>query len=164
MTRRLSCVFLLAAACSAGEVDTTETSGYLPGDGLPPFAAGTFAPLGTYQNITGDAFMVRHFGNATELYIAVDGLIAGTAYTAHLHVAPCAAGAGGHYKIDPSVTTTVEANELWLRGTALGDPTTGGALLAGSQYTHRVRAEANSIVVHDPANGAKMACADLLGQ
>jgi hypothetical protein len=45
-------------------------------------------------------------------------------YMAHVHASPCALNtADGHYKIDPTNTATVEANELWpaLSGRAVDD-------------------------------------------
>lgn len=150
-------VLLFAAACSVGEADPdTATSGFNYGN-QPTFASGEFGPLTGYVDIGGDGYMARHFDGSTELYAAVYGLKANVAYTAHLHVAACAANAGGHYKIDPTVTTTMEANELWLHGTSSG----AGLVFMRAVFPHRTRAEAQSIVVHDPANGAKMACADL---
>ena len=91
------------------------------------------------------SFMTRDTGS-TELYLAIDGLKADLGYTAHVHVAPCAANG-----------VTVEANELWLRGRS----SLGGTMFSQATFAHRTRDDAKSIVVHDPINGAKMACADL---
>jgi hypothetical protein len=121
-------------------------------------AGGTFAPLGTYTGVAGRALMVRKLDGQTELSIALTGVTADTAYTAHLHAAPCPYGGGGHYKINPAVVDVQETNELWVAGTS----STTGALYGAATFPHLARGEALSIVVHDPlAAGAKMACADL---
>jgi len=144
---------LFTTACDAGEVDGPTTTGFV----RETVAGGQFKPLAGYQGIGGQGYMTRLPGQ-TELYMAVSGLKGDTMYTAHLHVAPCAAGAGGHYKIDASNPVTVEANELWLKGKS----TRAGTVFAIADFPHVTRNDAKSIVVHDPANGAKMACADLV--
>jgi hypothetical protein len=149
----LGCVF--AAACDAGMVDGPQTTGFTI-DELPTLSGGPFTALAPYQDIDGQAFMTRE-GGSTEVYLAVDGLKADLGYTAHVHVAPCAASGGGHYKIDPNVAMTAESNELWIRGRS----SLAGTMFSQAQFAHRTRADAKSIVVHDPINGAKMACADL---
>jgi hypothetical protein len=150
-------LFVFAAACTAGEVNTTGNTGFTFQD-EPTFSSGEFGPLAGYQDIGGEGYMARQFDGSTELNIAVYGVQPDVAYTAHLHVAACAANAGGHYKIDPSITTTSEANELWLHGHSSG----AGTLFASASFPHRTRDDAKSLVVHDPATGAKMACADLI--
>jgi len=124
--------------------------------------AGVFAPLGAYTGIQGSALLVRTLAGGTQVSLQVTGLTASTLYPAHVHAAPCAqAGGGGHYKRDPSVADTVEANELWL-------PFTTDAAGVGVSWlevlTHAARGDALSVVVHDPSvTGApKMACADLV--
>ena len=154
--RWLTLGLLFAAACDAGLVDPNPTTGFTQ-DELPTFASGAFGPLAGYQGIGGAGGMARQFDGTTDLYLNVGGVTPDTIFTAHLHVAPCAANAGGHYKIDPAITQTIESNELWLRGRS----TPVGTLFALQSFAHRTRADAASIVVHDPVTGAKMACADL---
>jgi hypothetical protein len=157
--RWLTLGLLFSAACDAGQVDGTQSTGFTFDD-LPTLTGGQFAALAPYQDIDGQAFMARQLDGSTELYIAVSGLKADLGYTAHLHVAACAANGGGHYKIDPNNPATVEANELWLRGRS----SLAGTLFSQAAFAHRTRDDAKSIVVHDPINGAKMACADLAEQ
>ena len=129
------------------------------GVSVQSIAGGGFRPIAPYIGIVGRALMVRRIDGKTDLSVELTGLIASTMYTAHLHAAPCQyGGGGGHYKIDPSIVDAVETNELWLRGTT----STTGALLSDGSWSHVTRGEALSIVVHDPASGAKMACADLI--
>lgn len=79
-------------------------------------------------------------------------------YTAHVHDGWCRNGGGAHYKIDPSIAETVEANELWLKfaSNAAGE---GSASLTSS---HVMGGNARSIVLHDPDTKEKIACADIL--
>jgi len=106
--------------------------------------------------ITGTALMVRS-STDTKVWTQVIGLDAGTSYGSHVHDLPCALGGGGHYKIDPSVSGTVEANEIWPLLTANAE----GIGFGYADVTHVARVEAQSIVVHDPSDGARIACADL---
>jgi hypothetical protein len=155
--RSLTVVILFAAACDVGSApDGANSNTAFVDDNTPTLSGGSFGPLGTYTDIGGEAFMARGPGGTT-LYIAVSGLMPDMSYMAHLHVASCANNGGGHYKIDPSITSAVEANELWLHGQS----TPVGTMFVSQDYTHVTRSDAKSIVVHDHANGAKMACADL---
>lgn len=126
---------------------------------LESVSGGSFHPLGVFTNIAGRAIMVRKLDGTTLLSMTVTGVQPTIAYTAHVHVAPCASLGGGHYKLDPTITTASEANELWLRGIS----TANGALAVDAKFSHRTRGEALAIVLHDPQTGSKMACADLLG-
>jgi len=157
MMRWLSLGLLFSAACDLGEVNAPTTTGFAPNGATSVFSGGDFYPLAPYQGIEGQGYMVRLPDETTQLNIFVAGLDPDLMYTAHLHVAPCGAGGGGHYKIDPSVAGTVEANELWLRGMT----TPIGTLYSQDAFAHVTRPDAKSIVVHDPNGGAKMACADL---
>jgi superoxide dismutase, Cu-Zn family len=131
-------------------------------------AGGNFAPLGAYagdagsgKGITGHAQIIRTADGKTTVQLHVEGLTAATAYGAHVHSLPCNVdNAGGHYKIDPSIATADQANEIWP-----GPFTTDadGVGRASVQVDHAARPDAQSVVIHDTANGnAKMACADLL--
>jgi hypothetical protein len=70
--------------------------------------------------------------------------------------------AGAHYKIDPTNAATEAANELW---PMLGN-TTDGAATSETDFAHRARLDAQSVVIHRTANAAtpKVACADLAVQ
>ena len=146
------------ATMMMGDGDTTMmengTSGYRH------IGGGTFGPLTGYEASTASGAALIAVGDGgTEVSLQVNGLSPMTEYPAHVHALPCALSGGGHYKIDPSVEDTVAENELWPAFTTAEDGTATAALVA----THVARADAMSIVIHDPdADNAKMLCADLL--
>jgi hypothetical protein len=143
---------------NAGADAAPSTGGDLGPAALTSILAGSFAPLPGYVDVVGRAQLVSPVGGGNDLSIAVAGLLPNTAYTAHVHALPCAQQGGGHYKIDPTVVDTVEANELWIRMTT--DP--DGVGRAEVSSLHGPRGDAMSVVVHDPVDATKMACADLL--
>lgn len=164
-------LFLLAAGCTVGVGTVDDDPGDDdPGDDDDPpptdpvvrsILAGSFSPLAGYSGIGGRAQMVRWLDDTTSIDAQIYGLTPGLAYTAHLHASSCAYQGGGHYKMDPAVIDTIEANELWLAGTTSAE----GLWMSEVSYEHVTRGEALSIVIHDPAGGTpppKMACADLL--
>ena len=169
----LSAIFLALMLCAAGctvgvgtvDNDPGDDDPGDPGDDPPPttptvqsIMTGTFSPLPGKTGISGRAQMVRWLDGDTSLDAQIRGLTPGLTYMAHLHAASCAFQGGGHYKIDPAVIDTVETNELWLEMTADAD----GVGWSEVSYAHVTRGEALSIVIHDPADASKMACADLL--
>lgn len=110
------------------------------------------------RNVTGVANLTRLPDGTTSAVISAKGLLPATAYTAHVHDHPCAiAGGGGHYKIDPTNMGTSEANEMWLKFTT----DAAGAGLANASFKHLARPEAQSMVIHDPADSMRIACVDL---
>lgn len=104
----------------------------------------------------------------THVTVTVVGLDPAKSYGSHLHDGTCASGGGGHYQDDPD-GGVVPPNELWLSsGTGRLEPNRGGvAHGAGSApWAARVSApgpatNAQSVVVHEPGSGARIACADL---
>lgn len=159
-----------AALCAAGctvmggaGLDSSEHEAP-PGDVggelalLDAILGGRFQPLNGYDTVGGRALMAIQTDGATRVDVQLTGLPAGIAMTAHVHAAPCAYQGGGHYKIDPAVLDAVEENELWLHL----DTSAEGIAATSAAFAHRARGDALSIVLHDPASGAKMACADLL--
>jgi hypothetical protein len=80
----------------------------------------------------------------------------GTEYPVHVHDGACADGGGGHYLVDPTLAAGPD-NEIW--------PT----VIAGRRSNGRgeaiiaqgLRPDARSVVIHDPATRAKIACADI---
>lgn len=169
----LFAALLFGAGCTVGVGTVEDDPGDGddpgdPGDDPPPtdpvvqsILTGSFVSLPGYTGIGGRAQMVRWLDGNTSLDAQIVGLTPGVAYTAHLHASSCAYQGGGHYKMDPAVLDTVEANELWLKGTA----TTDGIFVSEVVYPHVTRGEALSIVIHDPGGATpapKMACADLL--
>ena len=170
----LSAIFAALLLCGAGctvGVDSVNQPGDDDdddgggGDDPPPtdpvvgsILTGTFSPLTGYTGIGGRAQMVRWLDNNTEVDVQIRGLTPGLAYTAHVHAASCAYQGGGHYKIDPAILDALPDNELYIEMTA----STDGIGVADVMYAHATRGEALAVVIHDPANGNKMACADLL--
>jgi hypothetical protein len=127
---------------------------------LQSILIGSLAPLGTYTGISGQALLVRTLAGHTRVSLQVLGLTASTAYPAHVHAAPCAQGmGGGHYKIDPAIAATEQANEIWLPFTT----DASGIGVTEVDVAHLARGDAMSVVVHDPSQTGtpKMACADL---
>lgn len=164
-------LFLSAAGCTVGvgtvnqDPGDDDDDGGDPGDDPPPtdpvvqsILSGTFSPLAGFTGIGGRAQMVRWLDNTTSVDVQIRGLTPGLAYTAHVHAASCAYQGGGHYKIDPAVLDALPENELYIETTASAD----GIGVANVSYDHLTRGEALAIVIHNPADGAKMACADLV--
>lgn len=119
---------------------------------------GSFAPVGTATPMLGgNALLVRKANGQSETRLAVKGLAAATMYMAHVHVLTCAENSGGHYKIDETVTTAVESNEIFLRFTANATGMSGVQV----EVPQTARPDAISVIVHDPVDGAKLLCADL---
>ncbi|MCM2280613.1 MAG: hypothetical protein NDI61_02065 [Bdellovibrionaceae bacterium] len=118
----------------------------------------TAAGLERGRNVTGTARIDRLPSGQTRVAVKVAGLAANTTYMAHVHDRPChISGGGGHYKIDPSVTTAVESNEIWPHVMTGAD----GAGSATVVVEHLARPEAQSIVIHDPADSGRLACVDI---
>jgi hypothetical protein len=163
-------LFLSAAGCTVGvgSIDQDpgdDDDGTDPGDDPPPttpvlqsILSGTFSPLAGFTGIGGRAQMVRTLQGKTQVDVQIRGLTPGLAYTAHVHAASCAFQGGGHYKIDPAVLDALPENELYIEMTATAD----GIGATQVEYDHLTRGEALAIVIHNPADGAKMACADLV--
>ena len=114
--------------------------------------------LSRMRNVTGVGLLERLPNGQTKVSLTAAGLLPNTQYMAHVHDRPChIAAGGGHYKIDPLIATPVETNELWLK--VLTDVNGAGTntILAN----HLARPEAQSIVIHDPIDAARLACVDL---
>jgi len=108
-------------------------------------------------DISGRAMMTRD-GTTTVVNTQLLGLDAETTYMSHVHEYPCDVDSGGaHYKVDPTEEGTVEANEIWPSFTT----DAAGEGLGEAVADHDARADAQSIVVHDPSDGARIACATL---
>ena len=131
-----------------------------PGD-QETLASGVVQNLadGTARGLTirGSAFMSRGTDDRTSVRIRATGLMANTMYPAHVHNQSCATGGGDHYKIDEGIAAVEEANEIWPAVTTGPD----GVGYGYRTVLHRARTDARSVVVHDPADGARLACVDL---
>ena len=116
----------------------------------------TAAGLARGYTVHGQARMIRS-ARRTTVHVDVSGLARRTTYPAHVHDRPCRLGGGGHYEIDTEMAGAVESNEMWptirtrRRGSGRGFART----------RHLARPEAQSVVIHDPDDGARLACADL---
>jgi Cu/Zn superoxide dismutase len=103
------------------------------------------------------AEMTRSLGGTTDAWLFAGGLAADTTYPVHVHNLPCSIkDGGGHYLIDPAAGAA-EQNEMWLPLTTDGD----GIGWSQTFVAHLARPEAQSLVIHDPADNARLACIDL---
>ena len=117
--------------------------------------------------VVGSVDLLRSNG-ATVARLSVSDLPAETTFGAHVHDLPCNVRTGvgglggGHYKLDPSVEGTDEANEMWLTLSTDIDGNASSEIIAEG---HTARPEAQSVVVHDPQDASiRLACADLQAQ
>lgn len=109
-------------------------------------------------DLTATAELLRRFDGYTVATLDATGLGAGMKYPVHVHNLPCSVNnGGGHYMVDSTVTDAVEDNEMWMTLAADSD----GAANGLSFVQHVARAEATSLVIHDPDDGARLACIDL---
>ncbi len=122
--------------------------------------AGEFAPLRAYRGMPfrGRALLLRGSDGTTTVHVHATGLAPNTDHAAHVHAYPCAFDAGPHYKIDTTETEVVEENEIWPAFSTDAD----GRAVATVTAQHEARGDAMSVVIHDPENGNKMVCADLV--
>ncbi len=105
--------------------------------------------------VSGHASMVRVPSGKTVVDIQVKGLMAGATYPTHVHNQPCSTGGGGHYQHE--VGGAVDAvNEIWLTFT----PNEAGNASADAKHAHYARPDAQSIVIHDYSDKARIACID----
>lgn len=145
----LTATSLVAGGATAGAQPRTST------------AAGGFDVLEDWENTSyeradGNARIRRDWAaDTTTVWVVLNGLAPDTHYGAHLHVGSCDA-VGGHYQHDPN-GDPAPPNELW---PAFETDHLGRARTSATA-TWVARAEAASVVVHDPATGGKAICADL---
>lgn len=109
-------------------------------------------------DLTASASMERSLAGWTRVTLDVSGLDADTDYKAHVHNLPCSVeSGGGHYMINPDEAADLETNEMWLTLSADG----AGAASDSMWVSHIGRTDAQSVVIHDPADKARLACVDL---
>ena len=116
--------------------------------------AGIDAGYGAAEGFT---IMVRE-DNSTNITTQFKGLQNNISYPLHVHVLSCDKGAGGHYKIDSTISTSVETNEIWLNFSS--DNNGIGGINTDRNFV--TTSDAASIIVHDPVSKAKLLCIDLL--
>lgn len=113
---------------------------------------------GVHDEVKGGAIMFR-FADATAVYVEVKGLAPDTTYPTHVHNQPCSSTppGGGHYQ--NTVSGPVDAtNEMW--PTVTTDDRGRGS--GRAFHAFRARPEAQSVVIHHPANTSiRLACFDL---
>ena len=148
----LAVVILVALAVSVAAAAAAGTQ-VTRGD-FHTYASG---PALNYD-ISGRAQMERLPSGKTIVQVQVKGLKPDVAYPAHVHNKACNDNnGGGHYQ--HIVAGPVDAvNEIW------PGFTTNAAGIGSGKATNGfiARAEAQSVVIHDPtAGGARIACADL---
>lgn len=126
-------------------------------------AEGSFEPFAAQEevdeDIAGGATLV-HDGESTVVTMSVTGLDPSAEYMAHLHALPCEVNAaGGHYKIDPTVTDALEENEVW----PMLELADSGAAMGVVEVDHVTRLDAQSVVIHRQSGDTalKVACANL---
>ena len=149
-------------AASAAPVD----AGHLEHRGNPhriEVTHGRFETLphdadGVHYEVKGGAIMFR-IADTTAVFVAVSGLAPNTTYPTHVHNQPCSSTppGGGHYQ--NTVLGPVDAtNEMWpVVTTDDRGRGTGSAF-----HAFRARPEAQSVVIHYPANtSVRLACVDL---
>lgn len=163
--KRLSIIgAITAVAVMAALTLAVPASAHRPGHGVK-VTHGTFETLpgGTElgYTITGHAVMVRLHGR-TFVNVHVGGLEPRTTYPTHVHDAPCSEDPPGGVHYQHEIGGAVDpVNEIWPEvrtnraGRGLGDALHG----------HRARSDAQSIVIHYPADTSiRLACLDLSGR
>jgi hypothetical protein len=158
-------------ACT-GEIEAFDTGAptapepvgdVIPPEGAPVVAAYLSGPLQTLPafagvaNVWGSALLVRKLDGTATLSLGASGLTPAVEHTAHVHTWPCAYEGGGHYYHDPAYPEEGETNEVWAKLT----PDAEGNATTKYDVAYPMRGDALSVVVHDPATGEKLACADL---
>jgi hypothetical protein len=154
--RRRSAILIAAAFTSTAFV------------GQPALAARAFVTTGTFEttatgiargfDIDGHAVMVRspRAGGTTHVVSLARGLEPGLVYGSHVHNGACGDGGGGHYQHVPGGGVD-PFNEMW----PTLEPGPGGVAAGSAHHAHIARDDARSIVIHDPSDGARIACLDL---
>ena len=108
--------------------------------------------------VGGRAAMVREASGYTDVMVRVSGLTPGTTFSTHVHAKACTDEQGGpHYKIDENVVDPVRENEIWpdVVADALGDG------VGRVRVSHYARVDAQSVIIHEPAEARRIVCFDL---
>ena len=143
-------VVLMAAPLSASGAAVTKGT-------FESFAAGSGHVA--YDDIEGNARMIRTATGETIVVVTAKGLVAGETYGSHVHNQACSDGdAGGHYSFGHVVPGgALDGSEIWPGPfTANANGNAVGRTLVGAT----AGPTAVSVVIHAPG-GAKIACANL---
>jgi hypothetical protein len=114
-----------------------------------------------YAALDASATLTRKKDGTTEATLEVTGLPDGVAdFGAHVHAGTCnlTPPGGPHYKLDPSITAEVEANEIWLDFDADAG---GDASSENARPDHPARPDAISVVIHAPGSDTRLSCIEL---
>lgn len=108
--------------------------------------------------VTSQATMTRDLAGRTKLELSATGLTPNMPFVAHVHDQPCNVKAGGgHYKLDRAVADVIDTNEMWVTLDAGAD----GTASQTEMFTALARADAQSVVIHEPVNAKRISCIDL---
>lgn len=138
----------LAACGSGGDGETTAAAGGGEAEGGGT-VSGSFEPVAgvpaPYGDLSGEAELTRG-GGETTVAIGLEGLVAKTRYTAHLHTGGCGGRdpGGPHFKFDPAGGDQ-PPNEIHLAFTTDGEGNGKAEVTADGEVP---AGEAGSIVVH----------------
>lgn len=154
--------FIPAAVTAAITIGVVSAAGPAAADTDVEVTSGRFhsTELGAERgyDVHGAATMMRSDadGGQTVVRSHATGLDRNTTYKSHVHNGPCAAGGGGHYQHDAGGDVDA-VNEIWPTLATNG----GGTGSGYATHDHRARVDAQSIVIHDPDDGGRIACLDL---
>jgi hypothetical protein len=164
-SKRVVTVWVAAVAAAGAGMAGSASAGTKPTSSFHGVFTETPAGSAAGYDIHGSAKMT--IGPAgTVVKVNVSGLDSDKVYGSHLHNGTCASGGGGHYQDDEG-GATVPPNELWLSSDGAGlVPNPGGVANGSGEASWMARVSgpstnARSVVVHEPASGARIACADL---
>jgi superoxide dismutase, Cu-Zn family len=165
VTGGLAAVALLVGCGGASQTPDSGTSCPIKADGpwavYPnPYGDGGANPA---ANVTGSVTSCPTDGGST-VKLAVANLTASRPFGAHVHVALCDGGAGGHYRNDPD-GGPIASNEVWLDFTS--DSSGNGTATADVAWPFRPGG-AKAVVIHDRTTeattgvaGPKLVCIEV---
>lgn len=145
----------------SGDGSSTSSTGTTggpiePADIYESIAGGIFTPFPGYV-VQGRAHLVRTVDEETVVQLHIEGLDPETEYPTYVYRFPCDVQNGGmRYQIEPDGPAD-DVNELWPTFTTDEE----GVGQASLTVDHRVRGDAQSVVVHDPNSNSRLACATL---
>jgi hypothetical protein len=143
-------------SCATLEKVGSEEDMDSSGQATSPFTEG----YDQYSAVTGKGLLERRKNGTAKVLVRWTGLPRTgkrVTYGSHVHNLPCAVdNGGGHYKLDPSEPAVIESNEMWV-----GFTTRYSSKTVRKTFRITPRADAQSVVLHDPDTGARAACVDL---
>ena len=155
--RVLTVLAILAAWGVATAVPAMSTPASMKGT-FNEYASG---PSLGYDDVSGNAKLIRTGDGRTNSNVQLKGLLAQTTYAVHVHAGTCADLASPHYFFAGPVPDGdgPNADEIW-PGPVTTNPSGNGS--AQTSVGAVAGPTARSVVVHaTPTGGARIACADL---